>query len=457
MLVSVENPNGAYKGLVRIVGLFDAGSRYEKDLESRGITHLLRRSCGLSTKELTQVNLTRHLNQMGASLRCATSREHLIFSIDAPSCFAHRAAQLLATTATQTLFFHWELKDVVYPLMEYDVEVLSRRRLDAPTFFLFLNLCLTVASELLHEAAFGTHPSGTGLGNSLYAPKSMLTWFTEDAISSFTSSYLRPDRLVLAVVGHHNGQELLQSTTKHIDLLDTNPSNTSKEHKEDSKPHGFVGGNIAYFFQVAYVWTIIKLINHLLLAWPTSGNKDLKNHLSLAVISRALSGSAGRISHTTTAYSGNRLNSSFGESPEIDSLAMASGLYESYTDHGIFGFAVTAKCGKALARRAQHCAKVIHKTLGDEEVLRGKALLKADLSIGFESSLSLANDLALQIARNESNTYLQPDQLLSSIEKLTTQDINQAMKKVLSSPKTAMSVVGSNTHLVPHRSILLSS
>ncbi|VDP87001.1 unnamed protein product [Schistosoma mattheei] len=55
-------------GCTRIALVVKSGSRYESS-KNRGISHLVRRSFGMSTPELTSVNLTRHFQQMGARVQ----------------------------------------------------------------------------------------------------------------------------------------------------------------------------------------------------------------------------------------------------------------------------------------------------------------------------------------------------------------------------------------------------
>ena len=58
-----------WNGLTRIVAVFNAGSRFENLPHLHGLTHLIRRCCGISTTNYTAVNLTRHIQQMGGRLQ----------------------------------------------------------------------------------------------------------------------------------------------------------------------------------------------------------------------------------------------------------------------------------------------------------------------------------------------------------------------------------------------------
>lgn len=62
----------------------------------------------------------------------------MIYSIDVAPNLASRAGLILATIATKTSFYDWELKDNVYKLMRKDIDMLNRRRFDACGFLTFL-------------------------------------------------------------------------------------------------------------------------------------------------------------------------------------------------------------------------------------------------------------------------------------------------------------------------------
>ncbi len=75
--------------------------------------------------------------------RCQTSREHLIYTVDVAPNLAQRAGHILATVATRTAFYDWELKDLAYKYMRKDIDLLNRRQFDVCEFrFYCIHICL---------------------------------------------------------------------------------------------------------------------------------------------------------------------------------------------------------------------------------------------------------------------------------------------------------------------------
>ncbi|KAL5107192.1 Cytochrome b-c1 complex subunit 2 mitochondrial [Taenia crassiceps] len=193
-----------WNGLTRLVAIFNAGSRFEKVPHIHGITHLIRRSCGLSTTNYTAVNLTRHIQQMGGRLRCHTT----------PS----RAALILATMATRTAFFDWELRDQVYKLMKKDIDMVNRRRFDA---------------------SYGQHPDGVGLGNSLFANLYRIGTYTIDDIETFFDDHYTPVNTAFLVTGCNPSEDGLQICDAMHDAALLRPN---KPACTTVAKHTFVGG-----------------------------------------------------------------------------------------------------------------------------------------------------------------------------------------------------------------------
>ncbi|BHF78239.1 hypothetical protein SprV_0602135100 [Sparganum proliferum] len=422
----LPQPDG-WRGITRVVAVVESGSRCERSPKERGLSHLLRRSCGLTTDAYTAVNLTRHIQQMGAELRCKSTREHLIYTVDVAANLAPRAGHLLAHMATHTLFYDWELKDLTYKLMQKDIDILNRRRLDA----------LTV--ELLHEAAFGVHPDGSGLGNSLYASADRLGTYTLDDINRFIERNFTPAKVAFAICGNGesvDGLELCDAMCEAAHLH--SPTACTKP----AKPLGFIGGEIRRNLALADV-------THAALVWPTPGREDAESALALAVCSSALSPPIARIAYASATSALNPSEEGTYTAP----AAIAAPLYHLYSDLGLFGFMVTGCCGEAVAKRVcfarEQLDKLANSGLSPRQFEQAKARLKTDVLMRAESQAELAEDIAVQLLINDQPEVRSPEAVCKAIDALQLETVNKKLAAIMSSSKAALSVVGSETSLVP--------
>uniref|UniRef100_A0A183TBT4 Cytochrome b-c1 complex subunit 2, mitochondrial n=1 Tax=Schistocephalus solidus TaxID=70667 RepID=A0A183TBT4_SCHSO len=399
----LPQPDG-WKGIARLVAVVESGSRCERSPKERGLSHLLRRSCGLTTDAYTAVNLTRHIQQMGAELRCKTTREHLIYTIDVAANLAPRAGHLLAHMATHTLFYDWELKDLTYKLMQKDIDILNRRRLDA------------LAVELLHEAAFGVHPDGSGLGNSLYATADKLGNYSLNDIHRFIERNFTPTKVAFAICGNGesvDGLEVCDSMCEAAQL------HAPEAVIQPAKPLGFIGGEIRRNLELAEV-------THAALAWSTPGREDAESTLALAVCSRALAPPITSIAYASADCTLNPPDSNTSSA----AAAIATPLYHIYSDQGLFGFMVTGSGGEAVANRVcfarEQLEKLANNGLSLRQFQQAKMRLKAHLLMLAESQTELTEDVAVQLLMNEQPEVRSAEAVCNSIDALQLETVNKA-------------------------------
>ncbi|VDM33385.1 unnamed protein product [Hydatigera taeniaeformis] len=415
-----------WNGLTRIVAIFNAGSRFEKAPHIHGITHLIRRSCGLSTTNYTAVNLARHIQQMGGRLHCHTTREHMIYSMDVAPNLASRAGLILATMATRTAFFDWELRDQVYRLMHKDIDMLNRRRFDALTI------------ELLHEAAYGQHPDGVGLGNSLFANHYRVGTHTIDDIEAFFDAHYTPVNTVFIVTGcnpNDGGLQICDSMHDAALLRPNRPACTTVAK------HSFVGGERRREITGA-------TISYAALAWPTPGGHvgESLTSLALSVFAAALTSPNHRIA----------FGSMGGFVPSSSSTATSTPIHFPYSDHGLFGTLVTGRDGKTvgehlrLARRVY--AQLAETGMNEDQFVRAKALFKADLAMRMENFITMTEDLAVQLLccnkggggdQNVSGIRSLED-ICSAVDRLSLLEVNKVFKETVKSQRMALSAVGTD-------------
>uniref|UniRef100_A0A5K4FEC2 Peptidase_M16 domain-containing protein n=1 Tax=Schistosoma mansoni TaxID=6183 RepID=A0A5K4FEC2_SCHMA len=418
-------------GCTRIALVVKSGSRYESS-KNRGISHLVRRSFGMSTPELTSVNLTRHFQQMGARVqgqqrkikKCSTIREHMIYTIDVAPNFASRSGFLLCSMASSPCYYAWELKDIVYKLMSKDVDILNRRNLNE------------LGMELLHEAAFGTSDSGCGLGYSLISPADRVGSHSIDQINEYHSRGFVGEKCALGII-HPNsdidGMEILKKVKSSIHL---NPA-----HQEiGSGGHGFVGGEIRRDLNAAP--TVYAY-----LAWPMRGSCTISG-----LIVCALNGSSNRIKHGRNASKSLLARTAVEGDIETEVVAF----HKLYIDHSLFGIAVAGACPKAVGSRIKRIISVLRSSSFTEENLRqAKQTLKADLMFRYENPLYSLVDISTNLLSSSVDQFLKPIEVVAGLDKVDLKSVNDALNKTVMNHQAAFSLVGPDLGFIEPLQLLL--
>ncbi|VDD74409.1 unnamed protein product [Mesocestoides corti] len=426
---SLPQPSG-WNGLTRLVAIFKAGSRYETSPKLHGITHLIRRSCGLSTTNYTAVNLVRHIQQMGAQLQCHTTREHIIYSVDVAPNLAPRAGYILATMATRTAFYEWELKDQAHKLMRKDIDIFNRRQFDALTL------------DLLHDAAFGQHPDGTGLGNSLYADVNRIGTHSIDDIEAFLSQRFTPANVAFIVTGSGpgvNGLELCESMHEAARLR----PNSDVPKSSYGPKYGFIGGERRREMTGAPE-------TYAALAWPTSGGRmaDCETSLALSVIAAALAPPVQSVAYGSKA------------SLLLPSgAALATPIHFTYSDHGLFGCMISGVDGKSVGEQVvvarNSIGEIASKGLSEEQFEQAKSRLKTEVFMRAENQVSLTTDIAVQLldhggdCEDNESVFRNAEDICRAVDQLQLADVNQVFEETVTGPTMALSCVGTDIAYVP--------
>lgn len=103
---------------------------------------------------------------------------------------------------------------------------------------------ILVTIDLLHEAAFGQHPDGTGLGNSLFARSDRVGSHSLHDITSFHEKHFVPGRVAFAVTGAGHSVDGLQLCEAMHEGVRLHPKQEEMVHKPK---HTFVGGGFMDF------------------------------------------------------------------------------------------------------------------------------------------------------------------------------------------------------------------
>ncbi|CAH8616690.1 unnamed protein product [Heterobilharzia americana] len=410
-------------GLSRIALVIKSGPKYESS-KNRGISHLLRRSFGISTPDFTSVNLTRHFQQMGARVQCKTTREHTIYTVDIAPNFAVRAGHLLCCMAFSPCYYAWELQDIVYRLMRKDVDILNRQNLSG------LNM------ELLHEAAFGTSDSGCGLGYSLIAPDDRVGSHSINQIKEYHSSRFTAGNCVLGIAHADPNNDGMDILNKLKSVIHINPP---LPEKRSAVNHGFIGGEVRRDLVAAS--TVYAY-----LAWPVNEYCPVND-----LIVCALNGSSNRIE-----YGGNACKSLLARTAvEGDSETEALAFHKSYSVHGLLGISVAGTCPEAVRARIKRIVSALRsETLTEENLKQAKKILKADLMFRYEDPLHILVDISTNLLSSPDKCR-KPTELVPDVDQINLSTLNEAMKKIVNNQQVAFSLVGPNLGVIEPAQVLL--
>ena len=94
----------------RIVIVTKAGPRYETG-SSLGASHLVRCMAGIKNKNSTGFAITKNVEWVGANISAASTRDHIIYTLECNRDYAASAIRFLNDVAFAPTFRHWQIDD----------------------------------------------------------------------------------------------------------------------------------------------------------------------------------------------------------------------------------------------------------------------------------------------------------------------------------------------------------
>lgn len=408
IVASVEN----YAPVTRLGVFVKAGARYEGG-ENVGITHCLRNSAGLSTKNLTVFGLTRNIEQMGGNLAATSSREHMVYTLDCIRDNFEKGLWYLAEVTSQHVFKPWELGDFA-----------SRMKVDLT---LFKHQPQAVLMEALHQAAFVG-----GLSHSLYSPDFMIGKHNSEMLQSFVKDTFTTERA--AVVGLGVDHDLFVEQVENLFHFE------NRRGSVDVGSSKYGGGEVRLEFPgpVSYAAVVAE----------GASLTNLKEMLCLALLQRIL-GVGPSVKYSDGLHS--KLGSA-GAKVTNEPFAVSS-LNVSYSDSGLFGFVVAGQhsCMDKLLKSLVTEMRSSVKKVTDQDVMKAKHQLEATLNMAQENQANILHDMGIQtLVQGKLTNH---DDLIKIMNGITTQDVANVAAKVMKT-KPSMAVVG-RLHYIPHLMDLL--
>lgn len=370
-----------------------AGPRNET-YENLGLSHMLRVSAGLATKNHSAFGITRNLQQVGAGLVCTQGREHTVYTIQATRDQTDLAIDYLTDVVSSQAFKPWELKDVV-PRLKLDLAQLPSS---------------TLALELLHQAAFRS-----GLGNSLYAAPHKIGSHGTAQLQQFVAKHFTTGRTALVGVGIQHA-----NLTKFAELLNldqgSGPTGTASKFAGDELRLE-KGGSLAY----------------VALAAPVTGATSVKDAVACMLLQRIL-GTGCHIKYG--GGQGQLARAAAAASAANHSVAAIGSLY---SDAGLLGAMIVCEAAAAGKIVSAVAAALRSANVTEAEVAAAKKKLIADVYAVQGTAASLVEDIGTQVLL--AGDVVQAGKVLELLNGVTVADVQAAAKR-LASAKLALGATG---------------
>ncbi|SCU93906.1 LAFA_0F18844g1_1 [Lachancea sp. 'fantastica'] len=402
--VATSNVPGHFSALGLYVG---AGSRYETS-KTKGCTHIMDRLAFKSTEHMSGREMAETLELLGGNYQCSSSRETMMYQASVFNNDVEKMFALMAETVRFPRITPEELEEQKLTA-QYEIdEVWSKPELILP--------------ELLHVTAF----SGQTLGSPLLCPKELIPSISNYYLKDYRQKLYTPDNMVAAFVGVPHEQALAYAQ-KHFDSMETPAGHSPREVKaatytggELCIPPGPVFGNLPELCHIQIGFEGLPI-----------GHPDI---YALATLQTLLGGGGsfsaggpgkGMYSRLYTHV----LNQHF-------FVENCVAFNHSYSDSGVFG--ISASCvpqaapymPEILAQQMANTFSTGKLRLTEEEVSRAKNQLKSSLLMNLESKLVELEDLGRQVQLHDRKIPIH--EMMSSIEKLTVEDIRRTAENVFS-------------------------
>ena len=372
-----------------------SGSRHERDGE-HGITHLLEHMAFKGTARRSARDIAEEIEQVGGDLNAATSLEMTAYYVRVLEGDHGLALDLLADILVNPSLDLDELareKDVVLQ------EIAGIE--DAPD---------EIAYDLVQEAAYPAQ----SIGRPVIGTRDSVQRFSRDDLLALLRRPSVPSRMVVAAAGAIDHDDHVRHARDKVGALDPGSG-------EDPEPARFVGGirgSKRKFTQ-----------SHLLFGFDSPAYGDPRFYAS-QVFSGILGGCMS-----------SRL---FQEAREQRGLCYSiySGAW-GLSDGGMFNIHTATGAAQLPEVRdviLNELARAAAERVGDRELERAKAGLKAGILMSLESSAARAEQVARQMIGF--GRLIEPEELTERVEAVTAEDVRDFAATLASAKAAAVAVVG---------------
>lgn len=372
----------------------DAGARHEA-AEVNGVAHMLEHMAFKGTARRTARGIAEEIEDVGGSLNAYTGREHTAYYARVLAEDVPLAADLLADILLSSTFDPEELEKERHVILQEIGETL-----DTPADLVF---------DHFQEAAFPNQP----IGRSILGSEAVIEALPGEALRRFVETHYGPERLIVAASGKVEHAAIVDIAERHFGHL-------AKAERPEAEAARYVGGEWLTGRELEQV--------HLCLGLEAMPYTD-PDFIPLQVFSTALGGGMS-----------SRLFQEVRENRGLCySIFSFTGLHN---DSGVFG--IYAGTGEEdvpeLIKVIAGELKGLAAGIGEAELNRAKAQLKASLLMAQEGCFSVCEDLARQWLCF--GDYLTPAEIAARYAAVTPADIARVAERLLAAPKPTVAAIG---------------
>ncbi|CCF78039.1 Zn-dependent peptidase [Wolbachia endosymbiont of Onchocerca ochengi] len=374
----------------------DVGSRAES-ANQNGISHFLEHMAFKGTKTRTAFEIAKAFDDIGGVFNASTGRESTNYYAKILKKDIKTGINILIDILMNSTFPEDELKREKSVVIQ---EIFQTN--DSPSDIIF---------DRYFEVAYKNQPFGRPILGTQDTVKS----FSREDLNNYINEHYFNRNILFAAAGNIEHEEVAQSIKDFL----------SKTHLKDLKKRqnaSYTGGEYLEYRKLDQVYLII--------GFPSVSYHDDRYHTFQILDSILGSGMSSRL---------------FQEVREKQGLAYSVYSFNSsYTDTGmlsIFAGTDSSNLSKFLKSITMELKKLSTSDLKEEEVNRAKERVKSQILMSRESVSSRVE--ALGHYYSTFNKYISKNELIEKISVVTTTDVKEAAKELLSQhEKTTLAAIG---------------
>lgn len=392
----------------------DAGSRFET-AANNGVAHYLEHMAFKGTQRRSQVGLEYEVENLGAQLNAYTSREHTVYYAKCMRQHLPRCLDILADILLHSSLGKREVERERSVILREMEEIAQNMQ--------------EVTFDILHEKAY----EGSPLGRTILGPaENVRSLQREDLLDYITTHYKGP-RMVLAAVGGVDHGLLCEQADKFFGHL---PSDVPQHFME---PSVFTGGTQFLEHDMETVYGALAVEGA---AWDSADNLPL-------MMVNSLIGTYARGRGTGT-LAPSRLS----ERVSREGCETFQAFSSCYKDTGLFGvyFACSNDTAQDMVRLVQEEWRQFAEGLTDEELERGKRILKSNMFLVLDGTTPICEEIGRHMLNY--GRRMPSEELEFRVDALTTDTVRRVLSKYTRHKRPVLAAVGTPGLFGPYETIL---
>lgn len=376
-----------------------AGSRYETK-ETNGISHFVEHMVFKGTKKRpTTFDITNSVDSIGGQINAATGKEFTFFLIKANAVHQPLAFDVLSDLVLNAKFDPEEIEREKGVIVEE------------------INMYNDMPQERVSEAFESLLYSPTSLSWYISGKKENIKAIQKQDFIDYQRRLYYPGNMVVVKAGKVEEEEALDLTEKYFGHL-------KSQKKEEFQPLVF-----------AQKESRVRLRQ----------KRTSQSHFCLGVRAYAINHPDRYVASLLAAILGGSMSSRmFIQVRERRGLAYyVRTVFEDYLDNGYLMTQAGVDIGKideAIKVILNEYGRIACKKVANDELKKGKEILKGRLILALEDSQNVAERYALQMLLE--NKIRDPQETIAEIDKITTQDLQRVAKDIFYQKSLNLAVIG---------------